>query len=83
MVKSSLSSKKRTLLLVVGLELWVVGIALYALFKEKIVPSWDFYLLLGGSLVLPIILYFVLRKRDAIRAQNRTGGTNTPHENHL
>lgn len=83
MVKSSLSSKKRTLLLVVGLELWVVGIALYALFKEKIVPSWDFYLLLGGSLVLPIILYFVLRKRDAIRAQNRTGDTNAPHENHL
>lgn len=83
MVKSSLSSKKRTLLLVVGLELWVVGIALYALFKEKIVPSWDFYLLLGGSLVLPIILYFVLRKRDAIRAQNRTGGTNAPHETHL
>ena len=82
MVKSSLSSKKRTLLLVVGLELWVVGIALYALFKEKIVPSWDFYLLLGGSLILPIILYLVLRKRDAIRAQNRTSGTNAPHENH-
>ena len=67
MVKSSLPQKKRTLLLVVGLELWVVGIALYALFKEKIVPSWDFYLILGGSLILPIVLYFVLRKRDAIR----------------
>lgn len=82
MVKSSLPSKKRTLLLVVGLELWVIGIALYALLKEKIVPSWDFYLLLGGSLILPIILYFVLRKRDAIRAQNHTGGTNAPHESH-
>lgn len=82
MVKSSLPPKKRTLLLVVGLELWVIGIALYAILKEKIVPSWDFYLLLGGSLILPIILYFVLRKRDAIRAQNRTSGTNAPHENH-
>ncbi|WP_449032618.1 hypothetical protein [Porphyromonas sp.] len=82
MVKSSLPSKKRTLLLVVGLELWVIGIALYAILKEKIVPSWDFYLLLGGSLILPIILYLVLRKRDAIRAQNRTSGTNAPHENH-
>ena len=83
MVKSSLPQKKRTLLLVVGLELWVIGIALYAILKEKIVPSWDFYLLLGGSLILPIILYLVLRKRDAIRAQNRTSGTNAPHENHL
>lgn len=82
MVKSSLPKKKRTLLLVVGLELWVIGIALYAILKEKIVPSWDFYLLLGGSLILPIILYLVLRKRDAIRAQNRTSGTNAPHENH-
>nr|WP_314782410.1 hypothetical protein [uncultured Porphyromonas sp.] len=82
MVKSSLPPKKRTLLLVVGLELWVIGIALYAILKEKIVPSWDFYLLLGGSLILPIILYLVLRKRDAIRAQNRTSGTNAPHENH-
>ena len=82
MVKSSLPPKKRTLLLVVGLELWVIGIALYAILKEKIVPSWDFYLLLGGSLTLPIILYLVLRKRDAIRAQNRTSGTNAPHENH-
>lgn len=82
MVKSSLPQKKRTLLLVVGLELWVIGIALYAILKEKIVPSWDFYLLLGGSLILPIILYLVLRKRDAIRAQNRTSGTNAPHENH-
>ena len=83
MVKSSLPQKKRTLLLVVGLELWVIGIALYAILKEKIVPSWDFYLLLGGSLILPIILCLVLRKRDAIRAQNRTSGTNAPHENHL
>lgn len=82
MVKSSLPPKKRTLLLVVGLELWVIGIALYAILKEKIVPSLDFYLLLGGSLILPIILYLVLRKRDAIRAQSRTGGTNAPHENH-
>ncbi len=82
MVKSSLPPKKRTLLLVVGLELWVIGIARYAILKEKIVPSWDFYLLLGGSLILPIILYLVLRKRDAIRAQNRTSGTNAPHENH-
>ena len=82
MVKSSLPQKQRTLLLVVGLELWVIGIALYAILKEKIVPSWDFYLLLGGSLILPIILYLVLRKRDAIRAQNRTSGTNAPHENH-
>ena len=82
MVKSSLPPKKRTLLLVVGLELWVIGIALYAILKEKIVPSWDFYLLLGGSLILPIILYLVLRERDAIRAQNRTSGTNAPHENH-
>ena len=48
MVKSSLPQKKRTLLLVVGLELWVIGIALYAILKEKIVPSLDFYLLLGG-----------------------------------
>ena len=67
MVKSSLPSQKRTLLLVIGLELWVIGIALYALLKERIVPSWDFYLILGGSLILPIVLYFVLRKRDAIR----------------
>lgn len=69
MVKSSLPSKKRTLLLVIGLELWVIGIALYTLLKERIVPSWDFYLLLGGSLILPIVLYFVLRKRDAIKAK--------------
>ena len=69
MVKLSLPSQKRTLLLVVGLELWVIGIALYALLKERIVPSWDFYLILGGSLILPIVLYFVLRKRDAIKDQ--------------
>ena len=81
MVKSSLPSKKRTLLLVVGLELWVIGIALYALLKERIVPSWDFYLLLGGSLNLPIVLYFVLRKRDAIKAKNRANGTSNLHEN--
>ncbi|WP_315555450.1 hypothetical protein [Porphyromonas endodontalis] len=81
MVKSSLPSKKRTLLLVVGLELWVIGIALYALLKERIVPSWDFYLLLGGSLILPIVLYFVLRKRDAIKAKNRASDTGNPHEN--
>ena len=51
------------------------------LLKERIVPSWDFYLLLGGSLILPIVLYFVLRKRDAIKAKNRTSGTSNPHEN--
>lgn len=55
MVKSSLPSQKRTLLLVIGLELWVIGIALYALLKERIVPSWDFYLILGGSLLLSVI----------------------------
>ncbi len=81
MVKLSLPSQKRTLLLVVGLELWVIGIALYALLKERIVPSWDFYLILGGSLILPIVLYFVLRKRDAIKAKNRASGTSNPHEN--
>ena len=81
MVKSSLPSQKRTLLLVIGLELWVIGIALYALLKERIVPSWDFYLTLGGSLILPIVLYFVLRKRDAITAKNRTNGANNPREN--
>lgn len=81
MVKSSLPSQKRTLLLVVGLELWVIGIALYALLKERIVPSWDFYLILGGSLILPIVLYFVLRKRDAIKAKNRASGTSNLHEN--
>lgn len=81
MVKSSLPSQKRTLLLVVGLELWVIGIALYALLKERIVPSWDFYLILGGSLILPIVLYFVLRKRDAIKVKNRASGTSNPHEN--
>ena len=81
MVKSSLPSKKRTLLLVIGLELWVIGIALYTLLKERIVPSWDFYLLLGGSLILPIVLYFVLRKRDAIKAKNWASGTSNPHEN--
>ena len=81
MVKSSLPSKKRTLLLVIGLELWVIGIALYTLLKERIVPSWDFYLLLGGSLILPIVLYFVLRKRDAIKTKNRASGTINPHEN--
>lgn len=81
MVKSSLPSKKRTLLLVIGLELWVIGIALYTLLKERIVPSWDFYLLLGGSLILPIVLYFVLRKRDAIKAKNRASSTINPHEN--
>ena len=81
MVKSSLPSQKRTLLLVIGLELWVIGIALYALLKERIVPSWDFYLLLGGSLILPIVLYFVLRKRDAIKVKNRASGTNNSHEN--
>ena len=71
MVKSSLPSQKRTLLLVIGLELWVIGIALYALLKERIVPSWDFYLILGG----------LLRKRDAIKAKNRTNGANNPREN--
>ena len=81
MVKSSLPSQKRTLLLVIGLELWVIGDALYALLKERIVPSWDFYLLLGGSLILPIVLYFVLRKRDAIKAKNRANDTSNPHEN--
>lgn len=81
MVKSSLPSQKRTLLLVVGLELWVIGIALYALLKERIVPSWDFYLILGGSLILPIVLYFVLRKRDAIKAKNRASCTSNPDEN--
>lgn len=81
MVKSSLPSQKRTLLLVIGLELWVIGIALYALLKERIVPSWDFYLILGGSLILPIVLYFVLRKRDAIKVKNRASGTNNSHEN--
>ena len=81
MVKSSLPSQKRTLLLVIGLELWVIGIALYTLLKERIVPSWDFYLILGGSLLLPIVLYFVLRKRDAIKAKNRASGTINPHEN--
>lgn len=81
MVKSSLPSQKRTLLLVIGLELWVIGIALYALLKERIAPSWDFYLLLGGSLLLPIVLYFVLRKRDAIKAKNRASGTSNRHEN--
>lgn len=81
MVKSSLPSQKRTLLLVIGLELWVIGIALYALLKERIVPSWDFYLLLGGSLILPIVLYFVLRKRDAIKVKNRASATNNSHEN--
>lgn len=81
MVKSSLPSQKRTLLLVIGLELWVIGIALYALLKERIVPSWDFYLILGGSLLLPIVLYFVLRKRDAIKVKNRTNGANNPREN--
>lgn len=81
MVKSSLPSQKRTLLLVIGLELWVIGIALYALLKERIVPSWDFYLILGGSLLLPIVLYFVLRKRDAIKVKNRASGTNNSHEN--
>lgn len=67
MVKSSLPSQKRTLLLVIGLELWVIGIALYALLQERIVPSWDFYLILGGSLILPIVLYFVLRKRVPLK----------------
>lgn len=81
MVKSSLPSQKRTLLLVIGLELWVIGIALYALLKERIVPSWDFHLILGGSLLLPIVLYFVLRKRDAIKVKNRASGTNNSHEN--
>ena len=81
MVKSSLPSPKRTLLLVIGLELWVIGVALYAILKEKIVPSWDFYLILGGSLILTIVLYFVLRKRDAIKAKNRANGTSNPHEN--
>lgn len=81
MVKSSLPSQKHTLLLVIGLELWVIGIALYALLKERIVPSWDFYLILGGSLLLPIVLYFVLRKRDAIKVKNRTNGANNPREN--
>ena len=81
MVKSSLPSQKRTLLLVIGLELWVIGIALYALLKERIVPSWDFYLILGGSLILPIVLYLVLRKRDAIKAKNWASGTSNPHEN--
>lgn len=81
MVKSSLPSQKRTLLLVIGLELWVIGIALYALLKERIVPSWDFHLILGGSLLLPIVLYFVLRKRDAIKAKNQASDTINPREN--
>lgn len=67
----ALSSHRRTLFLVIALELWVLGIALYALFKEKVTPSLDFFLILGVSFALPILLYFVARRRDQMRERNR------------
>lgn len=68
----ALSPYRRTLFLVIALELWVLGIALYALFKEKVTPSLDFFLILGVSFSLPILLYFVARRRDQMRERNRS-----------
>lgn len=83
MAKLSFTPARRTLLLVIALEVWVIGIALYALLREQVVPTLDFWLLLAGSILLPIVLYFVLRKRDTMRAKNRANSTNSQNQKPL